>query len=76
MIDVADDDLLAAMKILSVECPDEFHERLQAFVRKGWAHDAQQTMIEALRRFLDSLTPELAKAQVLRDVERGLHGAD
>ena len=62
------------MKTLSVECPDELHEQLQAFVRSGWAADLQQATIEALRRFLDSHRPDLIAEQTLRDVDWGLHG--
>ncbi|MEA3208428.1 MAG: hypothetical protein QOE70_1485 [Chthoniobacter sp.] len=64
------------MKTLSIECPDELHERLVAFVENGWAGDSQQAIIEALRRFLDAHAPELTEVQVLRDVEWGLHGND
>lgn len=62
------------MKTVCVECPDELHERLRAFVDGGWAHDPQKTMIEALRRFLDSHSPAVIEEQVMRDVEWGLHG--
>ena len=64
------------MTTLTVQCPDQLAEQLARFVKDGWAADAGETMIEALRRFLDSHRPEVAQAQALADVEWGLHGED
>ena len=64
------------MKTLTVECPDQLAEQLDGFVKEGWAVDRGETIVEALRRFLESHRPDIARAQVLADVEWGLHGKD
>lgn len=64
------------MTTLTVQCPDQLAEQLDRFVKDGWATDAAETMVEALRRFLESHRPDIARAQVLADVEWGLHGKD
>jgi hypothetical protein len=61
------------MKTLCIECPDGLADRLERLVQEGWVADQQQAMIEALRRFLDSHSPELTESQVLADVEWGHH---
>jgi metal-responsive CopG/Arc/MetJ family transcriptional regulator len=62
------------MKVLSVHCPEALAERLDQLVRDGWITDPGQAVVEALRRFLDSHRPELMEAQLMSDVEWGLHG--
>jgi hypothetical protein len=64
------------MTTLTVQCPDQLAERLGEFVKEGWAADVGETMVEALRRFLDSHRPDVARTQALADVEWGLHGKD
>jgi metal-responsive CopG/Arc/MetJ family transcriptional regulator len=68
--------MIPGMKTLHIDCPDELAQRLEELIREGWVADHEQAVIEALRRFLDSHRPELIKAQVLTDVEWGLHGRD
>jgi Arc/MetJ-type ribon-helix-helix transcriptional regulator len=65
-----------SMTTLTVQCPDQLAERLGEFVKEGWAADVGETMVEALRRFLDSHRPDVARTQALADVEWGLHGKD
>ena len=43
---------------------------------EGWVKGAEEAVLEALRRFLDSHRPDLQRMQVLKDVEWGLHGRD
>ena len=64
------------MTTLTVQCPDQLAEQLERFVADGWAANAGETMVEALRRFLESHRPDVARTQVLADVEWGLHGED
>ena len=64
------------MKTIFVEFPDLLHQRVGAFVRAGWAPDAQRAVIEAMRRFLDAHEPELVESQALADVEWGLRGKE
>ena len=42
----------------------------------GHGVNAPQIYLEALRRFLDSRSPELRESQILADVQWGLHGDD
>ena len=64
------------MTTLTVKCPDQLAERLGEFVKEGWSDDVGETVIEALRRFLDSHRPDIARMQALADVEWGLHGSE
>ena len=62
------------MTTLTLQCPDQLAEQLDDFVKEGWAADSGEALVEALRRFLESHRPDIARAQVLTDVEWGLHG--
>jgi len=64
------------MTTLTIECPDDLAQRLEALVRAGWVPSEQQAMIEALRRFLASHRPEISKSQVRTDVGWGLHDSE
>jgi metal-responsive CopG/Arc/MetJ family transcriptional regulator len=64
------------MKTLTIECPDGLAKDLDSFVKSGCATDTQETVLEALRKFLNSHRPDLIRAQALDDVEWGLHGND
>ena len=64
------------MKTLTIECPDNLHDRLQALVRDGWLDDPADAILEALRRYLDTHGPDLAEEQIRKDVDWGLAGDD
>jgi hypothetical protein len=64
------------MTTLTIQCPEQLAEQLDHFVKDGWAGDTGETIIEALRRFLDSHRPDIVRTQVLADTEWGLHGDD
>jgi hypothetical protein len=64
------------MKTLTVECPDRLVAQLDEYVKDGWAAGVGEAVVEALRRFLESHRPDIARAQMLSDVEWGLHGKD
>jgi metal-responsive CopG/Arc/MetJ family transcriptional regulator len=64
------------MKTIAIECPDRLHEQLENLAREGWIRSPEQAVLEAVRRFLDSHQPELQRAQILSDVQWGLHGRD
>lgn len=68
--------MVSAMKTIAVECPDELHEQLQMLAREGWIKDPEQAVLEALRRFLDSHRPDLQRAQIMSDIQWGLHGRE
>jgi metal-responsive CopG/Arc/MetJ family transcriptional regulator len=64
------------MTTLTVQCPDQLAAQLDQFVIEGWVADRGEALTEALRRFLESHRPDISRAQVLADVEWGLHGTD
>ena len=64
------------MRTLTVECPDRLVEQLDGYVKNGWAVGVGEAVVEAIRRFLDSHRPEISRAQMLADVEWGLHGKE
>ena len=64
------------MTTLTIQCPDQLAEQLNCFVKEGWATDVGETIVEALRRFLDSHRPDIVRKQVLADAQWGLHGDD
>ena len=64
------------MTTLTIQCPDQLADQLDCFVKEGWASDVSETIVEALRRFLDSHQPDMVRTQVLADAEWGLHGKD
>lgn len=64
------------MTTLTVQCPERLAKRLGEFVEEGWSDNAGETIIEALRRFLDSHRPDIVRTQALADVEWGLHGKE
>ena len=64
--------LQPVMKTLSITCPDDLAEELEHCVQEGWAASKEAVVIESLRRYLFSHSPELQEAQILRDVKWGL----
>lgn len=64
------------MKTMTIDCPDRLVDELDAYVKQGWALNARDAVVEALRRFLESHRPSIAESQILEDVEWGLHGQD
>jgi Arc/MetJ-type ribon-helix-helix transcriptional regulator len=65
-----------SVKTITVVCPEGLHEQLQNLVESGWVNSAEEALLEALRRFLDSHRLDLQQAQVMEDVHWGLHGDD
>jgi len=66
----------AKMKTMTIECPDKLASELDEFVKEGWAINTCDTVIEAVRRFLESHSPDIISKHVRSDVEWGLHGKD
>ncbi len=64
------------MKSITVECPERIHEQLEQMVQAGWIKTTEEVVIEALRRYVESHGSDLKEAQILKDVEWGLHGDD
>lgn len=57
---------------LTVELPDDVAARLRAFVADGWAGSAEEVVVAATRRYLESRRPELMKAEFMKDVQWAL----
>jgi len=68
--------MLRPVKSITLECPEQLHLKLQVLVQGGWVKGPEEAVLEALRRFLDSHNPDLQIAQILSDVQWGLHGND
>ncbi len=62
------------MKRITVECLDRIHGQLEQMVHAGWIKTAEEVVIEALQRYVDSHGCDLNEAQILKDVEWGLLG--
>lgn len=61
---------------IQAELPRELLARARAFVAEGWAGDFNAVLAEALRRYLESHSTELAEKFVREDVAWGLKGHD
>ena len=61
---------------IHAKLPEKLIEQAREFVRAGWATDLDQLMADALRRYLESHSAELAETFVREDVEWGLYGRD
>lgn len=62
--------------VIQAELPPELTARARSFVEEGWASDFNELLAEALRRFLESHSAQLAESFVINDVRWGLHGDD
>lgn len=57
---------------LTVKIPDDVAARLHAYVADGWAGSAEEVIVAATRRYLESHRPELMKAEFMKDVQWAL----
>jgi len=64
------------MKTLQAELPDKLYEQIKVLVDAGWFSDEKSIITEALRRFLETHSPDLMEMFIKEDVEWGLHGTD
>lgn len=64
------------MKQMTIDCPDQLASQLEEFVQAGWALNSRDTIVEAVRRFLQSHRPDVVEDQIRSDIEWGLHGKD
>jgi hypothetical protein len=68
---------LAIMKTaVQTTLPTELLAEARRFVAEGWSGDFDALLAEALRRYLDSHSSQLAEQFVREDVAWGLHGGD
>jgi hypothetical protein len=61
---------------IQAELPERLIAQAREFVRAGWATDLDQLIADALRRYLESHSGELAETFVREDVQWGLLGHD
>jgi Arc/MetJ-type ribon-helix-helix transcriptional regulator len=62
------------MATVKVDLPEQLHEQLREFVAHGWFSNEGDLVQEAIRRFLESRTPELMSRFIKQDVDWGLQG--
>lgn len=60
--------------LIHAELPPELTARAERYVKEGWATDFNELLADALRRFLESHPGKVTEAQLLEDVQWGLHG--
>ena len=63
-------------KTIQAELPERLMEDAQAMVDRGWAGSLDELLAEALRRYLESHSENLAEHFIREDVEWGLRGRD
>ena len=61
---------------IQAELPPALVAQARAFVAEGWADDLDEVITEALRRYLESHSSQLAEAFIREDVAWGLSGAN
>jgi len=61
---------------IQAELPPELVAQARAFVEEGWVSDFDHLLAEALRRYLDSHSSELAESFMREDVAWGLTGRE
>jgi len=64
------------MKTIKTEIPEQLYHQLHSLIAQGWFHDEGELLREALRRFLETHSPDLSEQFIRKDVEWGLHGGD
>lgn len=58
---------------IQAELPAELLAQAQAFVEEGGAKNVNELVAEALRRYLESHSPQLSETFIREDVEWGLN---
>ncbi len=61
---------------IQAEVPEKLLEEAREYIRAGWATDLNQLVADALRRYLESHSADLADALVREDVQWGLYGRE
>ncbi|MBX7245790.1 MAG: hypothetical protein K1X53_09835 [Candidatus Sumerlaeaceae bacterium] len=61
---------------INAELPEELVLKAKALVADGWASDLDSILIEALRRYLESHSSQVAEAFIREDAAWGLYGKD
>jgi hypothetical protein len=61
---------------IQAELPQDLVSKARAYVAAGWAADLDWLLAEALGRYLESHSTELAEKYLLEDVAWGLSGRE
>jgi hypothetical protein len=64
------------MKTLTLEYPDKLDEQVKTLVNSGWAQSAEQLVLDALKRYLETHRLEVLERQLRSDIEWGISGND
>ena len=56
--------------------PTRLVAQMESLIDLGWFPDMNDLIADAVRRFLETHSPELIEHYVWQDVEWGLHGTD
>lgn len=64
------------MKRIDTEFPDQLYQGVQDLVRQGWFASDGELVREAVRRYLESHSPDLMERFIREDIEWGLRGRD
>ena len=56
--------------------PTRLVAQMRSLVEQGWFPDLDDLIADAVRRYLDTHSPELVENYIWQDVEWGLHGTD
>ncbi|MSQ73824.1 MAG: CopG family transcriptional regulator [Betaproteobacteria bacterium] len=59
---------------IQAELPPALVAQARAFVEEGWADDLNEVIADALRRYLESHSSQLAEIFIREDVAWGLSG--
>jgi hypothetical protein len=61
-------------KTIHAHIAEEVYEKIERLVNEGWFPNREEIINDALRRFVDTHTPELMEKHILDDVKWGLRG--
>lgn len=61
---------------IQTQLPDELISQARSLVDQGWAGDFDELLTDALRRYLESHSSELAESFIRQDVAWGLSGRE
>jgi len=56
--------------------PTRLVAQMESLINLGWFPDMDDLIADAVRRFLETHTPELIEHYLWQDIEWGLHGTD
>lgn len=60
----------------TINIPPRLASQTQIFLEEGWFSDLNSLVVEALRRYLETHSIELAERFIQQDIEWGLHGEE